>query len=206
MTAAGSGLAERAEEMRADFDRGFAAARRVDIAAKHDLIAIRVGTEPFAIRLTEVSGLFADRKITRVPGSHNALLGIAGFRGALVPVYGLRALLRQSGTQSAALARHRGGGAGRVRLRYIRGPFARGGGRDSESSNRRRNHPAMRSSSSAPMTWCGPFCTCVPLSMHSVRQTQLNPALRRSERSCFVSVIGPSAGALSPASVCRRWC
>jgi|HubBroStandDraft_6_1064221.scaffolds.fasta_scaffold1433668_1 chemotaxis signal transduction protein len=101
MTAVGSGLAERAEEMRADFDRGFAAARRVDIAAKHDLIAIRVGTEPFAIRLTEVSGLFADRKITRVPGSHNALLGIAGFRGALVPVYGLRALLRQSGTQSA---------------------------------------------------------------------------------------------------------
>jgi purine-binding chemotaxis protein CheW len=100
MTVAVSGLAERAEEMRSAFDRSFAVARRADAAARHDLIGVRVGSEPFAIRLAEVSGLFAERKITRLPGSNSALLGIAGFRGAVVPVYDLQALLRQSGTQT----------------------------------------------------------------------------------------------------------
>jgi chemotaxis signal transduction protein len=52
------------------------------------------------MRLSEIAGLFADRKITRVPGSKAALLGIAGFRGALVPAYSLRALLGLSGTQA----------------------------------------------------------------------------------------------------------
>jgi chemotaxis signal transduction protein len=99
MTVAISALAERAEKLRSDFDRGFAVARRADITAKHDLIAIRLGTEPFAIRLVETSGLFADRKITHVPGGTSALLGIAGFRGTLVPVYSLPALLSQSGSQ-----------------------------------------------------------------------------------------------------------
>jgi chemotaxis signal transduction protein len=100
MTVAVSGLAERADEMRSAFDRSFAVARRVAAAVGHDLIAVRIGSEPFAIRLAEVSGLFAERKITRLPGSNSALLGIAGFRGAVVPVYDLRALLRQTGTQA----------------------------------------------------------------------------------------------------------
>ena len=56
--------------------------------------------EPYAVRLSEISGLFADKTITRVPGGAAALLGIAGFRGAIVPVYGLRALLGHSGAQS----------------------------------------------------------------------------------------------------------
>ena len=75
--------AERAAELRADFDRGFADAGARRCRAKHDLLAIRVGTEPCAMRLSEIAGLFADRKITRVPGSKAALLGIAGFRGAM---------------------------------------------------------------------------------------------------------------------------
>jgi chemotaxis signal transduction protein len=92
MTAA-QNLATRAAELRAEFDRGFTVALRGEASTKIDLIAIRVGGEPFAIRLAEVAGLFADRKITRVPGGQAALLGIAGFRGALLPVYSLRTLL-----------------------------------------------------------------------------------------------------------------
>lgn len=89
MIDATSGLAERAAALRSAFDRAFAAPSRADAAIKLDLIAIRVGMQPCAIRLADVTGLFADRKITPVPGSDAALLGIAGFRGALVPVYGL---------------------------------------------------------------------------------------------------------------------
>jgi chemotaxis signal transduction protein len=93
-------LAERAAELRTDFDRSFAAPLRADIAPKLDLLAIRVGTESCAVRLSEVAGLFADRKITHVPGNNAALLGIAGFRGAVVPVYDLRTLLGHSGTHA----------------------------------------------------------------------------------------------------------
>lgn len=100
MTDAMSGLAGRAAELRSAFDRGFTAPLRIEAVATQDLLAIRVGAEPYAVRLSEVTGLFVDRKLTRVPGGHAALLGIAGFRGALVPVYGLRALLGHSGTQA----------------------------------------------------------------------------------------------------------
>jgi purine-binding chemotaxis protein CheW len=85
-----SGLGERAVELRLAFDRGFAAPLRIEAAATQDLLAIRVSAEPYAIRLSEITGLFVDRKFTRVPGGNAALLGVAGFRGALVPVYSLR--------------------------------------------------------------------------------------------------------------------
>ena len=90
----------RAAEMRLAFDRGFADPIRFDTAATESLLAIRVGTQACAIRLSEITGLFADRRITRVPGGGAALLGIAGFRGAIVPVYSLQALLGQTADAS----------------------------------------------------------------------------------------------------------
>ena len=92
-------LARRAAAMRLAFDRTFAAPVRIATAIHHDLLAVRLGADPYALRLAEVGGLFADRKITRVPGSAAALLGIAGFRGALMPVYSLRTLLGSNSTQ-----------------------------------------------------------------------------------------------------------
>jgi chemotaxis signal transduction protein len=100
MTAAAPGLAERAAALRSAFDRAFSAPLRPDGAAKQDLIAIRAGDEACAVRLAEIAGLFVDRKITPVPGGQAALVGIAGFRGALVPVYNLRHLLGIPGTQT----------------------------------------------------------------------------------------------------------
>jgi chemotaxis signal transduction protein len=96
-----SGVGERAAELRLAFDRVFAEPIRLDTTAKEDLLAIRIGTQAFAIRLSEITGLFADRKIVPVPGSHAALRGIAGFRGTLVPVYDLQALLGHSTAQSS---------------------------------------------------------------------------------------------------------
>jgi purine-binding chemotaxis protein CheW len=93
MMEAVSRTAERAAELRRDFDRNFAAAPDAQGAAKLDLLAIRLGSQGFALRLAEVAGLFADKKITRVPGANAALLGIAGFRGSIAPVYDLQGML-----------------------------------------------------------------------------------------------------------------
>jgi chemotaxis signal transduction protein len=89
----------RAAEMRRAFDRGFAEPLRLGTDVSEDLLAIRVGMQPYAMRLNEIAGLFVDRKVTPVPGADAALIGIAGFRGAIVPVYALHALLGHSAAQ-----------------------------------------------------------------------------------------------------------
>ena len=100
MSVAVSNVVERAAELRRDFDRGFAEPIRLDPIATEDLLAIRIGGQPHAIRLAEIAGLFAGKKITRVPGGHPALSGIAAFRGALLPVYDLALVLGHAGAQA----------------------------------------------------------------------------------------------------------
>lgn len=90
----GDGAAvNRAAALRDAFDRAFADPPPLDPPPLSDLLAIRVGTEPYALRFSEIAGLFTYRKVTPIPSRASALLGIAGFRGALVPVYDLHALL-----------------------------------------------------------------------------------------------------------------
>lgn len=96
MTNRGLGLGERAEELRRAFDGSFAEAARLKEAQLEDFLAIGVGTDPYAVRLAEVSTLLADRPVRRLPSPIPELLGIAGFRGAIVPVYDLRAVLGYS--------------------------------------------------------------------------------------------------------------
>ena len=86
-------VAGRLRDLRADFDRSFTEpARRYD--TEHvELLAVRAGGRPYALRLSQTSGLFPDRQVTALPGPVAALLGIAGFGGAIVPVYDLAALL-----------------------------------------------------------------------------------------------------------------
>jgi purine-binding chemotaxis protein CheW len=93
--------ATRAAQLRSSFDRAFATPVRIDDDAKQGLLAIRVGEEAYVLRLAEISGLFADKTIIRVPGGAASLLGIAGFRGAIVPVYALRTLLGHCASQPA---------------------------------------------------------------------------------------------------------
>jgi purine-binding chemotaxis protein CheW len=80
-------------ELKRIFDQTFAEAPRSDPSPEDDLLAISVGSDPYAIRLSEVAGLLSDRKVTWLPGSVPELIGLMGLRGALVPVYDLRALL-----------------------------------------------------------------------------------------------------------------
>ena len=86
-------LAPRAVELRRNFDRSFAEPPRSRQTAALDLLAIRLAGEPYALHLAAVSGLFVDKKLTRLPQAPTEFLGIAGFRGSVVPVYDLRVLL-----------------------------------------------------------------------------------------------------------------
>ncbi|MGO8799358.1 MAG: chemotaxis protein CheW [Roseiarcus sp.] len=95
-------LNDRVAELRLAFDRSFAARTRFDAIPTEDFLAIRVASESYAIRCSEISGLIADRKITRVPSRAVALHGMGGFRNAILPVYSLAALL---GLPMAATAR-----------------------------------------------------------------------------------------------------
>jgi chemotaxis signal transduction protein len=92
----GDGLMQaisRAAALRQEFDQSFADPVLAGTAAQEDLLAIRLAAQEFALRLSEIAGLFADKKITAVPSANAALLGIAGFRGAIMPVYDLQSLL-----------------------------------------------------------------------------------------------------------------
>ena len=95
-----SSVAERAAELRREFDRAFAEPIRLETTAREDLLCVRVGEQPYAIRLSDIAGLHAGKKITRIPGSNIGLRGVAGFRGALLPVYDLHVLLGYSSAQT----------------------------------------------------------------------------------------------------------
>jgi len=86
-------LVERTAALREAFDRSFAAARPPDPPPGEDLLAIRIGAEPYALRLSEIAALHPDRRITPLFGSLPSLRGIAAFRGAIMPVYDLATLL-----------------------------------------------------------------------------------------------------------------
>jgi chemotaxis signal transduction protein len=81
-----------AGELRRTFDRSFAEAPAADAGAYDDLLDIRVGGDPYAVSLGDAAGLFADRRVTPLPGSVAEMRGVVGLRGAILPVYDLRAL------------------------------------------------------------------------------------------------------------------
>ncbi len=93
MSAHEDDLAGRAAALRREFDRAFAEPPRVTVTDLEDFLAVRAGPDRYVLRVAELAGLFADKKVLRLPTPVPELLGIAGFRSAVVPVYDLRALL-----------------------------------------------------------------------------------------------------------------
>jgi purine-binding chemotaxis protein CheW len=83
----------RAAQLRLAFDRSFADAPTAASGGFVDVLAIRIGTEAYAIALADVAGLQVDVRITAVPTRSRELLGIAAVGGALASVYDLRFVL-----------------------------------------------------------------------------------------------------------------
>jgi len=89
-----SPIPEKVAELRRVFDE----ARAVPFSAgtegqAEDLLAIRISGDAYAIKVSEIAGLATGRKVVPVPSPIPELLGLAGIRGTLVPVYSLNALL-----------------------------------------------------------------------------------------------------------------
>ena len=87
-------LAGTAAGLRRRFDESFAAPAASMTQPLEDFLAIRVGSDPFAFRLSEIAGLHVGVKIVPVPSPAVQLLGIVGIRGMMAPIYDLGALLR----------------------------------------------------------------------------------------------------------------
>jgi chemotaxis signal transduction protein len=91
----------KARALRRDFDESFAGPPAVqEMGSAEDFLAVRIGGDVYALRLAQVRALVAGRRITRVPGHAVGLLGVAGVRGTVVPVYSLEILLGYPGSPS----------------------------------------------------------------------------------------------------------
>jgi chemotaxis signal transduction protein len=86
-----------AERLRDDFDRSFAEAPSTRVHRDEDFLAIRIGGDGYAIRLSDVVGVYRERKIVPIPSRAVHLLGLSSFRGITAPIYDLRALLGHTG-------------------------------------------------------------------------------------------------------------
>jgi purine-binding chemotaxis protein CheW len=75
--------------LKAEFDLGFAQRPAGEREATDAFLAIRVNGNPYAIRLRDLSGLATGRPVAPLPAGAPGLLGVAGIRGGLVPVYSL---------------------------------------------------------------------------------------------------------------------
>jgi purine-binding chemotaxis protein CheW len=94
-------LVSRAAELRAEFDKSFATEPAQGRAELDNFLGIRVGGDAYAVRLEEVAGLLADRKIVPLPSPIQELLGLTGLRGVVLPTYSLAALLGYPGKPGA---------------------------------------------------------------------------------------------------------
>ena len=88
-----NGATRTAAQLRQDFDGSFAKPLHGETEPQEDFLAIRLGADAHAIRLADIANLLPLTALTRLPGPIPELLGITGFRGAIVPVYDLGALL-----------------------------------------------------------------------------------------------------------------
>ena len=87
-------VSEKVAELRRVFDEAWALPFPESAEEQGDnLLAIRIAGDAYAIKVSEITGLATGRKVVPVPGPIPELLGLAGIRGTLVPVYSLSALL-----------------------------------------------------------------------------------------------------------------
>jgi purine-binding chemotaxis protein CheW len=83
----------KAAELCQAFDLSFALPPPQEPVEVEDLLTIRVAGDPYAIRLRDIAGMVAGCKVVPVPAVTPDLLGLAGIRGGVVPVFGLASIL-----------------------------------------------------------------------------------------------------------------
>jgi chemotaxis signal transduction protein len=82
-----------AEELRRRFDAAFVAAPVDRDEDLESFLAVKIGNEGYALRIRDVTGFAAARKIVPLPSPIAEMLGLAGIRGSVVPVFSLAAMI-----------------------------------------------------------------------------------------------------------------
>ena len=83
----------KAAQLRQAFDCTFALPPSLASPEVEDLVTIRVAGDPYAIRLLDIAEIVTERRVVSVPSVTPDLLGLAGIRGGIVPVFGLSSIL-----------------------------------------------------------------------------------------------------------------
>jgi chemotaxis signal transduction protein len=84
---------DKAAQLRQAFDHTFALPPSLASPEVEDLLTIRVAGDPYAIRVLEIIRIVSQRSVVSVPAATPDLLGLAGIRGGIVPVFGLSSIL-----------------------------------------------------------------------------------------------------------------
>jgi chemotaxis signal transduction protein len=82
-----------AVELRRAFDAAFAQPPPAVDAVAEDLLGLGLAGDSYAVRLSEIAGLFKDRHVTMLPSPRPDFLGVAGVQGSIVPIYDLQSVL-----------------------------------------------------------------------------------------------------------------
>lgn len=118
MTEPGRLQGDAAEALRREFDASFALPSTGGGEETDSFLALTVGADPYAIAVREIAGLTAARKIVSLASSMAALLGLAGVRGDVLPVYSLAALMGYAREEKAPRWFVLGKGLGRVAFAF----------------------------------------------------------------------------------------
>ncbi|MFZ6649044.1 chemotaxis protein CheW [Undibacterium sp. TJN25] len=97
------------QELRSNFDSAFSREPPPGNGRPENFLALKVAGDAYALRVSQISGLYAGRTITMLPSPLPELIGISGFRAQVTPVYDLASLLgypRASATRWIAVLRH----------------------------------------------------------------------------------------------------
>ena len=81
------------EELRRRFDAAFVVAPVDRDEDLESFLAVKIGNEKYALRVRDVTGFAAARKIVPLPSPIAEMLGLAGIRGSVVPVFSLAAMI-----------------------------------------------------------------------------------------------------------------
>jgi hypothetical protein len=92
MTDADQSPLRTAAALRREFDQSFAQPPATELARVENFLAVRIGGDAYAMRVAEIAGLYADKRIVPLPSPLPSLLGTVGFRGQIAPVYDLAML------------------------------------------------------------------------------------------------------------------
>jgi chemotaxis signal transduction protein len=83
----------RLADLRRDFDQVFAAPAAGQAQDEENLIAFRVGDDLYGLSVREITGVAVAGRLVALPSRSPGLVGLAGIRGAVIPVYSLAVIL-----------------------------------------------------------------------------------------------------------------